>query len=289
MHDPWIERLSEYLDEGLSRSDREALEQHLLRCRECASTVEELTAVRKRARNLTEARVPAELWSRIESSIAAGRVRSLPSPEAARGPGVRGSGREGTARSFRGGRFSFSLPELVAASLAVAVLSGGGVFAWMRVSGKAPLSPPSVAQTPQSGTAGERPGEAKPLVRQDVAPIATEQARNLAASNATMPGATAPEAVSARRTEATPHEEAIAELRKALAKERDRLDPATVRTLESNLAIIDLAIDQAKRALAADPANTYVKEHLAETMRRKIELLQRATMLASTTGAEGTR
>ena len=111
----------------------------------------------------------------------------------------------------------------------------------------------------------------------------------MAASNATMPGATAPEAVSARRTEATPHEEAIAELRKALAKERDRLDPATVRTLESNLAIIDLAIDQAKRALAADPANTYVKEHLAETMRRKIELLQRATMLASTTGAEGTR
>src|SRR5437870_4265611 len=162
MHDPWIERLSEYLDEGLSRSDREALEQHLLRCRECTSTVEELTA-------------------------------------------------------------------------------------------------------------------------------APEPARNLPASNATTPGAMAPEAVSARRTEATPHEEAIAELRKALAKERDRLDPATVRTLESNLAIIDLAIDQAKRALAADPANTYVTEHLAETMRRKIELLQRATMLASTNGAEGTR
>ncbi|HYQ89942.1 MAG TPA: hypothetical protein VEU09_09990, partial [Candidatus Binatia bacterium] len=87
----------------------------------------------------------------------------------------------------------------------------------------------------------------------------------------------------------TPHEEAISELRKALSRERDRLDPATIRTLEANLAIIDLAIDQAKRALAADPADSYVKEHLAETMRRKVELLQRATMLASTSTSEGSR
>src|SRR2546429_8674058 len=157
MHDPWIERLSEYLDEGVSRSDREALEQHLLRCRECASTVEELTAVRKRARNLTEARVPAELWSRIESSIAAGRVRSLPSPEAARGQGVRGSGREGTTRSFRGGRVSFSLPQLVAASLAGAGPFGGGGVAWVGGFGKGPLSPPSGPPTPPNGTPRGRP------------------------------------------------------------------------------------------------------------------------------------
>jgi prophage DNA circulation protein len=107
------------------------------------------------------------------------------------------------------------------------------------------------------------------------------------------------EAVPAARTEAgntlaseapeTPHEEAISELRKALARERDRLDPTTIRTLEANLAIIDLAIDQAKRALAADPADSYVKEHLAETMRRRVELLQRATMLASTSSSEGSR
>src|SRR5258708_4455915 len=86
-----------------------------------------------------------------------------------------------------------------------------------------------------------------------------------------------------------PHEEALWELRKARARKRDQLGPATIRTLESNLAIIDLAIDQAKRALVADSANTYVKEHLADTMRRKVELLQRATMLASTSGLEGSR
>jgi anti-sigma factor RsiW len=285
MQDPWIERLSEYVDEELSRPDREALEQHLLRCTECSSAVEDLMAVRERARNLPEASVPAELWSRIESSIAAGRLRSVPS----QGPGperAKESGRERTG--FWGGRFSFSLPQLVAACLAVAVLSGAGVFALMKLPGRASTIGPTVAQAPPSGTAQEGATQAQALPRQEAAPITTEEPRSIAASNATVP-ATGSGAVNATRTEATPHEEAIAELRKALAKERDRLDPATVRALESNLAIIDLAIDQAKRALAADPANTYVKEHLAETMRRKVELLQRATLLASTTNSEGTR
>jgi hypothetical protein len=87
----------------------------------------------------------------------------------------------------------------------------------------------------------------------------------------------------------TPHEEAISELRRALASNRDKLNPTTIRTLEANLAIIDLAIDQARRALAADSANTYVREHLADTMRRRVELLQRATTLASTSSLEGDR
>jgi anti-sigma factor RsiW len=288
MHDPWIERLSEYVDEELSRSDRDALEQHLQGCPECSSAVEELTAVRERARNLPQASVPAELWSRIESSISARRLRPVPEqplgPEGTREPG---SGR--TGGSFWGGRFSFSLPELVTACLAVAVLSGGGVFALTKLSGRAPGIGPTVAQAPPSGAAQEGATQTRQPSLQEPAPITTEEPRSLAASNATVPATTGGEAVNASRTEATPHEEAIAELRKALAKERDRLDPATVRALESNLAIIDLAIDQAKRALAADPANTYVKEHLAETMRRKVELLQRATQLASSTNSEGTR
>lgn len=76
----------------------------------------------------------------------------------------------------------------------------------------------------------------------------------------------------------------IAQLRRALDEGRDRLDPATVATLEQNLKIIERAIVQAKRALAADPANSYLREHLAETMQRKIDLLRRATQLASAQG-----
>ena len=73
----------------------------------------------------------------------------------------------------------------------------------------------------------------------------------------------------------------VEELGRVLAAGREKLDPATVRSLEESLLIIDVAIRQAKRALDADPNNPYVRAHLDDTMRRKVAFLRRATMLAS--------
>ena len=75
------------------------------------------------------------------------------------------------------------------------------------------------------------------------------------------------------------YDEAIAELEKTLEAERTRLDPETVRVLEENLAAIDRAIDQCRRALAADPSNVYLNTHLADARQRKLTLLRRATAL----------
>ena len=74
----------------------------------------------------------------------------------------------------------------------------------------------------------------------------------------------------------------VADLEKALAEHRGQLDPSTVKTIEANLKIIDLATTQARQALAADPANPYLKEYLSKSMRRKVELLKQATEFAST-------
>ena len=255
--DPWMDRLSEYLDGELPPSDREALEAHVKRCAECARALEELGAVRARARGLTPAPVPASLWPSIETAIAGSgpaRVTPLTSRRVTR---------------------SFSLPELLAACLAVALVSAGTVFAVLRHHEPAarPEPAPTVAREPEPRPEAPVEQRAEPPATIEAVPAARTDAGTTMAS----------------QTPETPHEEAISELRKALARERDRLDPTTIRTLEANLAIIDLAIDQAKRALAADPADSYVKEHLAETMRRRVELLQRATMLASTSSSEGSR
>ena len=75
----------------------------------------------------------------------------------------------------------------------------------------------------------------------------------------------------------------IEELRRILDAGRDRLDPATVKSLEESLVAIDTAIRQGRIALQADPQNPYVRDHLDETMRRKVDLLRRATQLASAT------
>ena len=55
--------------------------------------------------------------------------------------------------------------------------------------------------------------------------------------------------------------------------------PEAARVIQQNLAAIDQAIGQAQRALAADPANLYLNTHLAETMRRKLDLLRQAATL----------
>jgi len=74
---------------------------------------------------------------------------------------------------------------------------------------------------------------------------------------------------------------AVADLERTLEAGRDRLDTTTVRVLEENLALIDRAIAQARAALTADPANAYLNHHLADTMRRKLQLLRRANSIAS--------
>jgi hypothetical protein len=73
----------------------------------------------------------------------------------------------------------------------------------------------------------------------------------------------------------------VRDLEKEVQQGRGRLDTTTVRVLEQNLRIIDAAILECRRALAADPASQYLNDHLAETMQRKLDLLRRAARLAA--------
>ncbi|HEX9580475.1 MAG TPA: zf-HC2 domain-containing protein [Gemmatimonadales bacterium] len=77
------------------------------------------------------------------------------------------------------------------------------------------------------------------------------------------------------------YDQAIRELSATLEAGSGRLDTVTVRVLRQSLERIDVAIVQARRAVEADPASAYLHTHLAETMRRKLDLLRRAAALAS--------
>lgn len=73
---------------------------------------------------------------------------------------------------------------------------------------------------------------------------------------------------------------ATADLLRALDAERGRLAPATVATLERNLAVIDAAIAESRAALAADPGNRDLEALLWASYRQKVALLQQASRLA---------
>jgi hypothetical protein len=77
------------------------------------------------------------------------------------------------------------------------------------------------------------------------------------------------------------YDTAVHDLEQALEAGRSHLSPKTVAVLERNLSRIDLAIEEARVALKADPANAYLNAHLASSMQQKLALLQQATTLAN--------
>jgi len=224
MTDIWTDRLSDYLDGELTAAERAALESHLASCGECTATLAELREVVARAAALT-ARPPADdLWPGIEPRLQSGAL--LPFP----------------AKPSR--RFSFTLPQLAAAGIALMVVSGGGV--WVLQHGGAATSAPGV--------------------------VATDPA--------SLP---APRVVSTALSDPR-YDEAIADLEQALDAGRGQLDPTTVKIIQSNLAAIDKAIDDSQRALSEDPANVFLNNHLADARQRKLALLRRATALVGPKG-----
>jgi hypothetical protein len=115
MSDQWTERLSEYLDGELAPSARVELEQHLAQCAECEATLADLRRVVGRAASLTDREPGHDLWPGIADAIGAtppGGTKAVPISAARR------------ARSW-----TFSLPQLAAASVALALASGGA--AWL--------------------------------------------------------------------------------------------------------------------------------------------------------------
>lgn len=142
---------------------------------------------------------------------------------------------------------SFTLPQLaMAATLLMAVSAGVSWLAFSR--------PPAPEAPEPAILAMAEPREA---AQPDIAPATFADAQ---------------------------YDAAVADLERILRDDSQRLDPQTVMVIERNLRAIDDAIREARAALDADPANTYLNSHLAEARRRKLELLRRAAGLSTTGG-----
>ena len=136
-------------------------------------------------------------------------------------------------------RFSFTLPQLVAAGLALMVLSGGTVWLARQGGSRTDFEPISAQVEPEPSATPIRPA-AVADVDYDVA---------------------------------------VADLQRTIEAGRGRLDPETIRVLETNLQAIDRAIAQCRQALERDPSSVYLNTHLADAQRRKLTLLRRVSAL----------
>lgn len=219
MNDQWTDRLSEYLDGELADAERMALEAHLTTCADCTAVLADLRRVVARAQALDDRPPARDLWSGIADRI--------------------GISTDDLARRRARRRVSFTVPQLIAASVALIAMSAGVARLVLR---------PTTNREP----AAMNPGSVS------VVPVAIQKA-----------GATA--------------DHDVQDLRLALAdgQRTGRLSPMTVHRIEHSLAVIDSALAEGKRALAVDPKSAYLNQHLADTMRRKMEFLREANRIAS--------
>ena len=218
--DRWTEKLSEYLDATLPAGEREALQAHLTTCAECRETLDELRRVVDRARGLQDPPPSEDLWPGIATRIGSNAVVSIDR--------ARGATPARTAR-----RLSFSVPQALAAGIALMIVSSGAV--WLSLRGH-PTEPPPITRDSIDIPAVWHQVDAS------VDPV-------------------------------------VDSLRQAVKDNRSMLDTSTVRVVEKNLAIIDSAIAEARRALDADPNNSYLNRHLADVVQRRANLLRRVSTL----------
>ena len=100
MPHPSSEQLSDYLDDELAPAVRAEVYAHVAGCTDCSALLAELRRVISRAQALDDSPPQADLWPGVAAAIGATPARRRP---------------------------SFSWPQLVAAGIALVVLSGGAV------------------------------------------------------------------------------------------------------------------------------------------------------------------
>ncbi|MBR9990686.1 MAG: zf-HC2 domain-containing protein [Gemmatimonadetes bacterium] len=249
MHDPWIDLLADSIDGVLSAADEAALQEHLAACEACRGVAAELRAVVEAARTAPAHEPAVDLWPGIRKAIAesvplsAADAAALATENSTRTPVMRiRPARTGNYRFTR--RLSLSVPQLAAAAVLLMALSGGAAV-W--------LMGRSDSQAVAAGTIIQSAGG-------DAGSVQTVAAR-VAAAQAAPPD----------------YAEDVTTLERALQENRAQLDPVTVEVIERSLESIDRAIEDARTALEADPGNPYLHRQLDNTMRRKVDVLRRAT------------
>lgn len=108
-HSRWTDQLSAYLDGELPAEQRAALEEHLGSCVACRSVLEDFQAIVAAAPQYAGREPEQDLWPGIRGEIEAGREVTL-APRRRTLPRM------------------FTLPQMLAASIAFALVSSGAVY-----------------------------------------------------------------------------------------------------------------------------------------------------------------
>ena len=270
--------LMAYLEHETNDADRAAIERHSITCPECGPVLADLRKLRIDAANLPTRAPSRDLWAGIAQRIEAPVVPI----GAAVVAGGRTAARRGPARRWWMG-----------AAAAAALVAAAGLGYGLRGAAPAVTSPEPVAADVNADA--PRIAVAPPAV--DSTPVVVARAPDVPpapegpsgsprqASTAPAPAASVParaiEVQLAVATLTSDYDREIARLRALIDQRRNQMDSVTVAIIEKNLAVIDTAIAESKRAIAQDPSSRFLIEFLNQSLQTKMELMRTAALLPS--------
>jgi anti-sigma factor RsiW len=267
--------LPDYLEATLDDSARASVERHLSECLRCSALLRDLENIRKEASMLPDLVPSRDLWQGIEARITAPVIPLAARPERQR-------------------RFAPAWMGIAAAALVVSTagitytLTSRSVRSGQTKPIAQIVSPDSETQsgtTTDSGAAPNTPesvnvGGGRPQSNGSSSRIAQSDTRIRRGS----PSASlASQVITDREQSEVVYGKEIDMLQKIVSQRKTQLDSATIAIIETNLQIIDAAIQQSRAALARDPASQLLGQQLTHALDKKVELLRTAVMLPAST------
>ena len=243
--DSFEEFLPDYVDGTLDDLSAELAAAHLAQCARCTELVRGLEDVRDRAAELPVLRPSRDLWAGISARIAT-PVRTLESRRPRPSVWVA----------------SVSVLRRHAVAAALVVATAGVTYTVTRLT--APVAVP------------QHVAVVAPVVPSVSQPVTPPPAQPLPSSPVV--------AVAAKKPTATyTYDQEITQLHKIVIERQDQLDPRTLAVIRRNLAVIDSAITESRKALAHDPKSAFLADQLDHALDTKLELLRTAALLPART------
>lgn len=288
--------LMAYLERDTDEATRAAMDRHAAGCAACRTLLADLRRLERDAAALPELAPSRDLWAGIAERIEPPVVSIAPVLSAAAAPVAP---RAWAARRWTARR-------LMNAGLLAASLAGAVTLGYVARGERAPAGTTSPVATggdtlvrePVRQVANGEPVRMPPATAEPTpTPVSSSASRAPSTGTTTIPGAppTAPAGTGtpgtaratavqyAAATLTADYDREIATLRGLMQQRRVQLDSATLAVIERNLAVIDSAIADSRRAIAADPSSPYLIELLNHSLQTKVELMRTAALLPSRT------
>lgn len=251
--DVFADRLGAYIERELSSADQATMDAHLVDCVACADWVRDIQGIVAEAGVMVPLAPSLDLWSGIES-----RLDTAVVPIASR---TAVAARD-IARDAAQGRHMSVRHFAIAAALLVAVSSA---VTW-RIVRTAPVRSRAPVELASS---------------RNEAVVPTVNALTAADTALTLEPIVAPTRLVARSPADVEnmYVQEIADLRMLVDLRSADLDSVTVVALRRNLAIIDQAIADSRRALKRSPKSRVLSSQLDHALETKLALMRRVALL----------